>query len=152
MAEQPPSAVVREAVAADAPAIAELSVQLGYPTTTTGVRSRLEELLPTENLVLVLDDGGAVVGWIHVFRSHRLEEDPFTELGGLIVAVAYRGLGLGRLLMEEASAGRATTPVRSCAYAVTRREWKRTASMREWAINESRFSRSWTRTSGGREV
>jgi GNAT superfamily N-acetyltransferase len=91
---------IRPAEPGDATAIADLSAQLDYPTRASLLAVRLEALDPEENLVLVVEDAGRVVGWIHVFRSHRLEENVFAELGGLILSRDYRGEGLGRRLME----------------------------------------------------
>lgn len=93
---------VEPARAAHAAAMAELSALLGYPTPAADLGRRLEALEPSANTVCVALDGDEVVGWVHAFRSDRLEEDPFAELGGLIVAPERRGRGIGRQLMEAA--------------------------------------------------
>ncbi len=95
---------IRNAVVDDAVQLAELSMQLGYPSLPQQLVTRLKLTLEsTENIVLVacLPDG-LVVGWIHVFFAHRIESDPFAELGGFIVAEQYRGCGVGRALLATA--------------------------------------------------
>lgn len=94
---------VRPAAAGDAPALAGLCTQLGYPSTPEQVARRLAEILPRpENAVFVAEVEGQAAGWIHVFVSRMLEAEPFLEVGGLVVDEARRGLGLGGALMAEA--------------------------------------------------
>lgn len=75
---------------------------LGYPTSSADVARRLERLDPDRNRVWTALAGDEVVGWVHVFLSERLDQEPFVELGGLIVAPSWRGRGLGRRLMLAA--------------------------------------------------
>lgn len=95
---------IEPGTAADAGSIAELSALLGYPTSDADVRRRLEGLDSGLHGVWVARLDGVVVGWVHAFRSERLEEDPFAELGGLIVVPEQRGRGLGRRLLGVAEA------------------------------------------------
>ena len=96
--------VVRAATLADAPAIADLCTQLGYPTSAAQSVARLTGALQSiDNAVLVacLSDE-LVVGWIHVFLARRIESNPFAELGGFVVAEQYRGRGFGKVLLAAA--------------------------------------------------
>lgn len=102
---------IRHAVSEDSAALAELSAELGYPSSAEQTASRLVAILSSdEHLVLVagLADG-SVIGWVHVFLALRVESDPFAELGGFVVTEQYRGQGIGRSLLhaaEEWVAGR----------------------------------------------
>jgi len=95
---------VRTAGAADADAVANLSTQLGYPTTGPEVAGRLGLFLSSpEHAVLVAEDpGGAVVGWLHACVHHFIGGEPCAEIAGLVVDERHRGRGIGRLLMAEA--------------------------------------------------
>ena len=55
-----------------------------------------------DGLVLVAEDGGAVVGWTHLLGCYRLEEDAFGEIAGLVVAGTHRGRGAGAQLLKVA--------------------------------------------------
>jgi hypothetical protein len=69
MAPQPaPAIAVRQATAADAPAIAELAAELGYHVGVDDVRRRLAAL-PAAHVVLVATDRERVVGWLHAFHG-----------------------------------------------------------------------------------
>jgi len=104
MTRAPREIRIRRATPDDAEAIAHLSGELGYPTTATDARRRLFDIKTAEHhSVLVAEDPtGAVVGWIHVFRSPRLGGEPFAELGGLVVTEALRGQGIGSQLVAAA--------------------------------------------------
>jgi len=94
---------IRRATMSDAPALADLSVQLGYPSTPEEARRRLTPLLDRpDGAVLVAQRGERVVGWVHVLRVERLEADPFGELGGLVVDASCRSQGVGSLLLRAA--------------------------------------------------
>ncbi len=95
---------IRPARPEDAPAIAALSGQLGYPASPTQMRQRLEDLLPrTDHALLVAETaGGEVVGWVHLHLLRTVVADPWVEVGGLVVDRAHRRQGIGRRLMGQA--------------------------------------------------
>jgi GNAT superfamily N-acetyltransferase len=95
----------------DAEALARLSLQLGYPSSREEVERRLSALLnQPEHIVLVAETHNAqarraglqVVAWVHAFVERTVESDPTVEIGGLAVDEAWRGRGVGQLLMEHA--------------------------------------------------
>lgn len=88
----------------DAPVLARLAGELGYPTTADEVLGRLQHLLgdPEHALFVTEDAHAGVTGWIHVFIGHRLESGSFAEIGGLVVAEGRRGSGAGARLVAAA--------------------------------------------------
>jgi GNAT superfamily N-acetyltransferase len=95
---------VRRATLGDAERLAELSAQLGYPSTPGEVKSRFQQIRGDDDhsvCVAELEDG-RVVGWIHVCVSYLIESNPRAEIGGLVVDEARRGSGVGKLLMQHA--------------------------------------------------
>ena len=95
---------VRPAASSDAPALAALSGQLGYPVTVQEMVSRLEAVLPDpSNAVLVVENmDGAVVAWVHLRAERGIESEGFAEIRGLVVDERHRGEGIGERLMTEA--------------------------------------------------
>jgi GNAT superfamily N-acetyltransferase len=91
---------VRHAIASDAAALAALSTQLGYPAQPEETAERLSAL--ADGALLVAEDGGSVLGWIHVCGVRFFQSPPFAEIGGLVVDEAARGKGVGKLLLEAA--------------------------------------------------
>ncbi len=95
---------IRRAKSADAPRLAALAGQLGYPATTAQIRQRLREIRPaSQNVIFVADsrkDG--VIGWIHVSRQPLLEVEIRAEVNGLVVAEGQRSLGAGARLLAAA--------------------------------------------------
>jgi GNAT superfamily N-acetyltransferase len=95
---------IRRAKRADAPQIAVLAGQLGYPATTPEMRKRLLGIKPASlHAVFVADtpeDG--VIGWVHVSKQPLLEVEIRAEVNGLIVAEGQRGLGAGARLLATA--------------------------------------------------
>jgi len=88
---------------ADAEAAAALSGELGYPADAASVRARFAMLDGRpEHGLLVAEDAGAVVGWVHVHDGWTLESGRMAELLGLVVGEARRGAGVGRALVAEA--------------------------------------------------
>jgi GNAT superfamily N-acetyltransferase len=98
------SAVVCRATPADAPRIAELSGQLGYPATTDEVARRLRQLEGDARHVVFLAEAppGQVIGWVHIHEVHLVEADARAEVSGLVIAEGFRGRGAGRILMQHA--------------------------------------------------
>lgn len=98
------SLLIRPASLQDAASIAELSEQLGYPSTEQDLQDRLASLLKrSDHLVLAAVKDGKVVGWIHAFIAWRVESSAFVEIGGLVVAQSERSGGIGRRLVRAAS-------------------------------------------------
>ena len=95
---------IRPARVTDAPELARLSAQLGYPAPGKLTTVNLGDLLAApDHEVLVAERGSSgLVGFIHVFITRRLFIDLFAELGGLIVDDRDRNLGIGRRLLEGA--------------------------------------------------
>ena len=93
--------VVRAARAGDAPALAALSTELGYPCDTVQIEPRLSALLASDrDAVFVVEaEGSEVVGFIHGAEKQLLVSERYVELGGLIVASAARRRGAARLLI-----------------------------------------------------
>ncbi len=91
--------ITREATASDAAALAALSTQLGYATQPGEAAERLSAL-GSAGTVLVAEENGAVLGWIHVCGVQFFQSPPFAEVGGLVVDEASRGRGAGKLLLE----------------------------------------------------
>ncbi len=94
---------VRRARKTDAPRIAELSGELGYPATTQDIRTRLAQLKPaTQHAVFLAEVHKLVIGWIHVSIAPLLEVPKRAEVNGLIVADGQRSHGAGARLLEAA--------------------------------------------------
>jgi len=85
----------------DAPAVASLSGELGYPTDNARMLARLTALLDREDhAAFVACRGETVLGWSHAFICQFVESDAFVEIGGLVVNESARGLGVGGTLVE----------------------------------------------------
>jgi GNAT superfamily N-acetyltransferase len=96
--------IIRRARSSDAPRLAELSGQLGYPTTSAEIAKRMRRLKPaSQNALFVAESPEAgVVGWAHVSVTCLVEVGTRAELNGLIVAEEQRSLGAGARLLEAA--------------------------------------------------
>jgi GNAT superfamily N-acetyltransferase len=107
---------IRRATLDDTPAIASLAGELGYPTDTADMRTRLVTLLQSaDDAVFVGVAGVAVIGWAHVAAVRLVESEPYAELRGLVVAAALRSRGAGARLLaaaEEWTRARGLTRIR----------------------------------------
>ena len=92
---------LRRARGSDAAAIAELSEQLGYPTTVEEMRGRLRDVLRDREgaCFVAVDAVGKVMGWIHVSVTPLLEVERRAEVNGLVVDQRVRSLGAGAMLL-----------------------------------------------------
>jgi GNAT superfamily N-acetyltransferase len=95
---------IRPATHADSARIADLTTQLGYPTQAPEAEERLRDLASRpDDAVLVAEEEGEVVGWIHVAALHSLEMEPCAMIQGLVVDASRRGRGTGAALVEAAA-------------------------------------------------
>lgn len=99
-----PDLSIRAARLEDAPRLAELSAQLGYPTTPEAVRDRLQQIAmdPEHKVWVAAGAGGEALGWIDLIVERALVSGNEVEIAGLVVDASCRGQGIGLLLMEHA--------------------------------------------------
>ncbi|HEV2617354.1 MAG TPA: GNAT family N-acetyltransferase [Candidatus Acidoferrales bacterium] len=99
-----PRITIRTARFSDAPRIAPLAGQLGYPSTAEQVMERLEGILgQAEHIVFVAErEGGEIAGYADVFLFRTAASDARAEIGGLVVDEGSRGQNIGRMLMARA--------------------------------------------------
>ena len=95
---------IRRARQTDGARIAELSGQLGYPTTSKAMTGRLKLALREKDgacLVAETEEEG-VVGWVHVSITPLLEVERRAEVNGLVVDERVRSRGAGWNLLQAA--------------------------------------------------
>jgi GNAT superfamily N-acetyltransferase len=97
---------VRDADERDAPAIASLCGQLGYPTPAEALPERMDRLRDggqARVIVAVAED--SVVGLATIHMRHMINhEAPIGQLTLLVVDERVRGRGVGRILVAESEA------------------------------------------------
>lgn len=95
---------VRPAAEPDAPRLAELLTQLGYPVDADEVRERLRYWLPDAmSRVLVAERDGVVVGCVSLHANPYFERTGrWLRIDSLVVDAAERGTGIGRVLLAAA--------------------------------------------------
>lgn len=99
------SPVIRPAGPQDAPGVAALLAELGYPDGGAGqVRERLARWAAAENgAVLVAEHAGRLAGAVAVAAIPYFEHDgSWGRIVALVVAGESRGLGIGRRLVRAA--------------------------------------------------
>jgi GNAT superfamily N-acetyltransferase len=92
---------------ADAPAVAALTTELGYPAGEAEMGERIAAILarPDDHALLVaLDDEERVIGWIHAASTDTLETERMATIAGLVVGERVRNGGIGRQLLAAAEA------------------------------------------------
>jgi len=98
--------LIRPAEGRDAPALAELMGELGYPITLEDMRDRLNFVASSAaDALLVADSGGRVVGLIGVQVSdfvHRVAR--YGRITALVVAAGYRRRGVAAALLKHTEA------------------------------------------------
>jgi ribosomal protein S18 acetylase RimI-like enzyme len=95
--------LLRPAQAADAPAIAALFTDEGYPAGPSDILGRLERFDGPESRVVIAEHDGAILGFIAVHAMARFEhDDSILRILALVVDAGARERGVGRTLMAEA--------------------------------------------------
>ena len=104
----PSPVTIRLASPDDAPALAPLLGELGYPADAERVRARMTRVVGagdslSDSVFVAAVEGGGLVGLLSVHRFSALHADPDTALiTALVVAEQARGLGAGRALVDRA--------------------------------------------------
>jgi GNAT superfamily N-acetyltransferase len=95
---------IRPGRADDAPALARLCTELGYPSSEAQLVRRFRRLEATDHGLFVAEahDRTGLLGVVDVHERVVLEEDPFAELIALIVTEEAQGEGIGSALVAEA--------------------------------------------------
>jgi GNAT superfamily N-acetyltransferase len=95
---------MRRALIEDAPEIARLAGELGYPTEPPEMRSRLSFLTddPDHHIVVWNGVGDRLLGWVHAEHRRALDAPDRVELMGLVVDPSARRSGIGAALLEAA--------------------------------------------------
>ncbi len=93
----------RDAVAADAPALARLSAQLGYPVTPKQIADRLSRVADSgqQRVIVAMDQPNNVIAWTAVRVTEHIHSEAHAEISGFVVDETWRGRGVGKLLMAE---------------------------------------------------
>lgn len=96
---------VRPPLPTDAPALAALAGELGYPTSAEALLGRLAALHPTDAAVMVSTDADDVLtGWCHVEMRRTLVEPMSALIVGLVIGEGHRSAGVGTVLLAAAEA------------------------------------------------
>jgi ribosomal protein S18 acetylase RimI-like enzyme len=95
---------IRRAKSADAPRIAALSGQLGYPATPRQMTARLQRALGQRYAACFVAETAehGVIGWVHVSVTPLLEVERRAEVNGLVVDETVRSRGAGGRLLDRA--------------------------------------------------
>jgi len=95
---------IRPAAAADAPRLAELLTELGYPASAGAVHERLAYWLPDQaSRVLIAERGGRIVGCLSLHAIPYLERTGrWMRIESLVVDQRERRAGTGRALVDAA--------------------------------------------------
>jgi GNAT superfamily N-acetyltransferase len=96
---------VRPPLPGDAPILAALAGELGYPTDAESLLGRLAALHPTDAAVLVSTDPDDLpTGWCHVEMRRTLVEPMSALIAGLVIGEGHRSAGIGAALLAAAEA------------------------------------------------
>lgn len=96
--------IIREYKAEDVSALAILTHELGYPTTDSEMKMRMENILknPACRTVVVIS-AGQVIGYMGMNKHLFWEQNGhFIRIQALVVKEEFRGTGAGKKLVEYA--------------------------------------------------
>lgn len=93
---------LREISVDDAAQISSLSFQLGYKINIADTVSQIQNVMShPDHCAFVIADNERILGWIHAFKTLKIESKSSIEIGGLVVDENHRGRGIGRRLVER---------------------------------------------------
>jgi GNAT superfamily N-acetyltransferase len=99
------SSRLRPPIPTDAPTLAALAGELGYPTSTEALLGRMAALHPTDAAVIVATDSDDVpTGWCHVEMRRTLVEPKSALIVALVIGEGHRSSGVGAELLAAAEA------------------------------------------------
>jgi ribosomal protein S18 acetylase RimI-like enzyme len=95
---------VRRMRGEDSARLAELSGQLGYPSSTKQMKARLREVLKDRDGACFVAESpvDGLIGWVHVSTTPLVEVERRAEVNGLVVDEKVRSRGAGALLLLAA--------------------------------------------------
>jgi len=92
---------IRPPIPSDAPALAALAGELGYPTSAEALLGRLAALDHADAAVMVATDAAdRAIGWCHVELRRTLVEPLSALVMGMVVAEGHRSSRIGSQLLE----------------------------------------------------
>ena len=96
--------MIRRATADDAPEIARLSAQLGYPAAIAAFAERLRQLQSrdTHAVLVHVGEGNRLAGFVGLEQRLMIESGERVEIVGLVVDEQARRTGTGRRLVAAA--------------------------------------------------
>ena len=97
---------IRPPCDADAPSLADLSGQLGYPVAAEEMRERMATVATNDHAVVLVatDAADRPIGWVHVELKRTLVAPLTAQVMGLVVDEAVRSAGIGKELLAAAEA------------------------------------------------
>ena len=93
---------IRDAVADDVGALADLATQLGYPSQPEDMSRRLTALQSERSAVLVALKQDKIVGLVQVSLEPTMLVEARATIDALVVDGQHRGEGIGRALLDAA--------------------------------------------------
>jgi len=85
-----------------AQAVNTLSKQLGYPLSIEQTLQNINSVLPSkDHTAFIAEYENKIVGWIGASQAIMIEVMPYCEINGLVIDEHHRGMGIGKLLIDE---------------------------------------------------
>jgi ribosomal protein S18 acetylase RimI-like enzyme len=106
--------IVRQMDVEDAEAVNALSKQLGYPLSPGQTLQNIKAILQSKyHIAFVAEYENKIVGWIGAAQAIMIEVMPHSEINGLVIDEFYRGMGIGKLLIDRGNIKRKKGMIRS---------------------------------------
>lgn len=94
--------LIRKMEIRDNEAVAALSLELGHTCTAETVQTCIQYILDqTDDVVIIAEMCGKVVGFIHGTRHALLYAKPMINMIAFIVGNGYRGQGIGSAMLKN---------------------------------------------------